>query len=42
VPKFAPLIVTEAPTAPVIGDRLVTLGAGTTVKLDPLLSTPLA
>ena len=42
VPKFVPVIVTEAPTAPVVGDRLVMLGAATTVKLTPLLSTPLA
>ena len=42
MPKFDPLIVTAAPTAPVVTDRLVMLGAGTTVKLDPLLATPLA
>jgi hypothetical protein len=41
-PKFAPLIVTDAPTAPLVGERLVILGAGTTVKFSPLLSTPLA
>src|SRR5882672_3941529 len=41
-PKFVPVIVTAAPTAPVVIDRLVMLGAGTTVKLDPLLFTPLA
>jgi len=41
-PKFVPMIVTAAPTAPVVDERLVILGAGTTVKLDPLLSTPLA
>ena len=40
-PKFVPVIVTAAPTAPVVIDRLLMLGAGTTVKLDPLLSTPL-
>ncbi len=28
--------------APEVGDRLVMLGAGTTVKLTPLLFTPLA
>ncbi len=39
-PKFAPAMVTEAPTAPVVGDKLLILGK--TVKLDPLLSTPLA
>jgi len=41
-PKFAPVTVTAAPTAPVLIDRLVMLGAATTVKLSPLLSTPLA
>jgi hypothetical protein len=41
-PKFVPVIVTEAPTAPVVRERLVILGAETTVKLDPLLFTPLA
>jgi hypothetical protein len=41
-PKFVPVIVTAAPTAPVVIERLVMLGAGTTVKLDPLLFTPLA
>src|SRR5713101_908279 len=41
VPKFAPLIVTELPTNPEVGFRLVMLGAGTvTVKLTPLLATP--
>jgi hypothetical protein len=40
-PKFAPLIVTDAPTNPDVGFRLVMLGAGTvTVKLTPLLATP--
>jgi hypothetical protein len=42
VPKFVPVIVTEAPTAPVIGDRLVMFGVGSTVNATPLLSTPLA
>jgi len=42
VPKFVPVIVTEALTAPVVGDKLVMLGVGNTVKLLPLLSTPLA
>jgi hypothetical protein len=37
-PKFVPVIVTDAPTAPVVGERLVTLGADTTVKLIPLLA----
>jgi hypothetical protein len=41
-PKFVPVIVTDAPTAPVVGDKLVMLGVGSTVKDDPLLFTPLA
>ncbi len=41
-PKFDPVMVTAAPTAPVVIDKLEMLGAGTTVKLEPLLSTPLA
>ena len=41
-PKFVPVIVTDAPTAPDVGDKLVMLGAGTTVNETPLLSTPLA
>jgi len=40
-PKLVPVIVTDAPTAPEVGDRLVMFGAGRTVKLIPLLSTPL-
>src|SRR3989441_384112 len=40
-PKFAPAIVTDAPTNPEAGFKLVMLGAGTvTVKLTPLLATP--
>jgi hypothetical protein len=39
-PKFVPVIVTDAPTAPDVGERLVILGVPSTVKLDPLLSTP--
>jgi hypothetical protein len=39
-PKFAPVIVTAVPTCPVVGDRLVIIGACTTVKLLPLLGTP--
>jgi hypothetical protein len=42
VPKFVPVIVTEAPTAPDGGDKLVMLGVGTTVNVLPLLFTPLA
>ena len=41
-PKPIPVIVTEAPGAAAAGDRLVMLGVGRTVKVDPLLSTPLA
>jgi hypothetical protein len=41
-PKFDPVIVTEAPTAPELGDTPVMLGAGTTVNKSPLLFTPLA
>jgi hypothetical protein len=40
-PKFAPLIVTAAPTTPEVGFKPVTLGTGTvTVKPTPLLATP--
>src|SRR5467141_3701141 len=40
-PKFAPVIVPDAPTNPDVGFKLVMLGAGTvTVKLIPLLATP--
>jgi len=34
------VIVTAAPTAPVVTDRLVMCGAATTVKLTPLLGDP--
>ena len=38
-PKFIPVIVTEVPAVPDVGDTLVMLGAGTvTVKLTPLLA----
>jgi len=41
VPKFAPLIVTDVPTGPELGFRLVMLGAGTvTVNATPLLTWP--
>jgi len=33
-------MVTEAPTAPEVGDKLLMLGAGVTVKFTPLLATP--
>jgi hypothetical protein len=39
--KFVPVIVTAAPTAPEVADKLLMLGAATTVKLTPLLATPL-
>jgi hypothetical protein len=38
-PKFAPAIVTEVPTTPDVGLRLLILGGrGVTVKLTPLLA----
>ena len=40
-PKFDPVIVTDAPTAPEVGDRLLMLGR-ITVNATPLLFTPLA
>ena len=40
VPKFAPEIVTDIPTAPKVGDKLPILGVGFTVKLFPLLAIP--
>jgi hypothetical protein len=39
-PKLEPVIVTDAPTAPVVIDRLLMLGAPTTVKPLPLLAVP--
>jgi len=36
VPKFAPLMVTDVPTGPEVGERLLMLGV--TVKVTPLLS----
>ena len=39
-PKFAPAIVTEVPTGPKFGDRVVMLGGGVTVNTTPLLGTP--
>lgn len=38
-PKLLPLIVTDAPTAPELGDKPLMLGAGRTVKEKPLLTT---
>ena len=40
-PKFEPEIVTAVPTGPELGVRLVIVGVGNTVKLTPLLATPL-
>jgi hypothetical protein len=42
LPKFDPEIVSEFPIAPGLGEMAVILGDGTTVKLMPLLATPLA
>jgi hypothetical protein len=39
-PKFAPLIVTTAPTGPDVGLMRVMLGGGVTVKGRPLLAIP--
>ena len=41
-PKLAPAIVTDAPTAPEVGLKLLMLGADVvlTVKLTPLLANP--
>jgi hypothetical protein len=39
-PKFEPAIVTEAPTAPEVSERLVMLGVARMVKLFPLLAVP--
>jgi len=40
-PKFAPAIVTDVPTSPDVGFRLVMLGAGAVIaKFTPLLATP--
>jgi hypothetical protein len=38
--KFVPLIVTLAPTDPLVGVKLVIVGALTTVKLLELLAVP--
>ena len=37
-----PVIVTDAPTAPEVGDKLVIVGVARTVKETPLVLTPLA
>src|SRR5262252_4410121 len=39
-PKFVPVIVTDVATAPLVGDKLVMLGAAMTEKLTPLLARP--
>jgi hypothetical protein len=41
-PRFVPVIVTKEPVGPNEGVRLAMLGVGSTVKLMPLLFTPLA
>jgi hypothetical protein len=41
-PKFVPVTVTKELVGPDVGDRPVMVGATTTVKLLPLLFTPLA
>jgi hypothetical protein len=40
VPKFAPAIVTDVPTVPEFGVKLVMPGGTRTVKFTPLLATP--
>ena len=39
-PKLVPEIVTTVPTAPVVGDKPVMVGAGATVNATPLLAKP--
>ena len=39
-PKFVPVIVTDAVTAPLVGDSEVIVAVGTTVNVTPLLATP--
>src|SRR6185436_8171260 len=39
-PKFVPVIVTEALTAPLVGDSEPIVAVGTTVNVTPLLATP--
>jgi len=41
-PNAVPVMVTDVPTGPEVGDKLVIAGAGTTVKDTILLFTPLA
>ena len=40
-PKLVPVIVTEEPTAPKVGLRLVIVGVASTVKAEPAVATPL-
>lgn len=40
-PKFEPAMTIAEPTAPLLGVRLLMLAAAVTVKLTPLLATPL-
>src|SRR5882762_1546015 len=40
-PKFVPVIVTEVATGPLVGERLVSVGATATVNVTPLLASPL-
>src|SRR5205807_1981735 len=39
-PKFVPVIVTGAPTAPLVGASNVSVAVGTTVNVTALLATP--
>lgn len=39
-PKLVPLIVTDVPATPDVGDRLVMVGVGRTVNATPLLAAP--
>src|SRR5882762_9125386 len=39
-PKLLPVMVTDVPTGPVVGERFVMLGAATTVNKELLLATP--
>src|SRR5215831_9201173 len=39
-PKFKPLIVTEEPTVPEFGTKLLMAGGGVIVNATPLLATP--
>jgi hypothetical protein len=40
LPKFEPLIVTDVPVAPEVGEIVLMLGGGITVNETPLLATP--